>query len=88
MLMGILLTAAWCYFGMDPRKLVEALEKLPALRRMEAEDFIRYLAARDEPDSLPQMRFAWAGGLSDLKSRYTSRDLKKQALDWMSGNGA
>jgi hypothetical protein len=70
--------------NMDPKKLLEAIQKLSGVRRIEAEDFIRYLATREELAPIPKMQFRWAGGLADLKSQYTSRDLKKQALDSMS----
>ena len=32
---------------MDPKKLFEAIQNLPELRRLEAEDFVRYLAERE-----------------------------------------
>ena len=72
---------------MDPRKLLEQIEKLPGLKRMEAEDFIEFLSSQHKTNGkMPPMTFSWAGGLSDLKQQYTSRDLKKQAMEWMTGH--
>ncbi len=77
-----------CYSDMDSRTLVERIERLPALKRLEAEDFIEFLVSQQESKcDLPPMTFSWAGGLSDLKQQFTSRDLKKNALDWMSDHG-
>jgi hypothetical protein len=76
-----------CYVTMDSRKLLERIEQLPSLKRMEAEDFIEFLASRHESnEKMRPMTFSWAGGLSDLKPQYTSRDLKKQAMEWMTGH--
>jgi hypothetical protein len=70
---------------MDSKKLLERIEQLPALKRMEAEDFIEFLTTQQRWNgAMPPMTFAWAGGLSDLKKQYTSRDLKKKALEFIS----
>ena len=72
---------------MDPRKLLEQIEGLPSLKRMEAEDFIEFLASQQSTNGkVPPMNFSWAGGLSDLKQKYSSHDLKKQAMEWMTGH--
>jgi hypothetical protein len=72
---------------MDTKKLLERIESLPTLKRMEAEDFIEFLASKQKTNGkMPPMTFSWAGGLSDLKQKYTSRDLKKQAMEWMTGH--
>jgi hypothetical protein len=74
---------------MDPKRLLEQIEGLPLFRRMEAEDFVRFLATRDvKPVPAPPLTFSWAGGLSDLRDQFTSRELKKKAIDWMSEHGA
>ena len=73
---------------MDSKHLLAQIEKLPSLKRMEAEDFIEFLASQHtHVRPIPPLTFSWAGGLADLKEQFTSRDLKKQALDWMSHAG-
>ena len=73
---------------MDPRQLLNRIEQLPAMRRLEAEDFIDFLASRgEERANVPPMTFSWAGGLAHLNAEYSSQTLKKQALDWMTHNG-
>jgi hypothetical protein len=72
---------------MDSKKLLERIEQLPSLKRIEAEDFIEFLSSRQDTNGkMPPMTFSWAGGLSDLKLKYTSHDLKKQAIEWMTGH--
>ena len=74
---------------MDPKHLLREIEGLSSLRRMEVEDFIRFLASKEQKhEQIPPMNFSWAGGLADLKTKYTSHELKKQALDWISGYGS
>ncbi|MFI5200953.1 MAG: DUF2281 domain-containing protein [Candidatus Kapaibacterium sp.] len=69
---------------MDPKHLLAQIENLPSLKRMEAEDFIEFLATQHASvRQIPPLTFSWAGGLADLKEQFTFRDLKKQALDWM-----
>ena len=74
---------------MSTTQLLEQFERLSPLRRKEAEDFIRFLAASegDQESHPPPLTFSWAGGISDLRDEFTSQTLKKKALDWMSGRG-
>ena len=69
---------------MDSRRLLSEIESLPPLKRIEAEDFIEFLASREESRlALAPMSFSWAGGLAELTPEFTSRQLKKQAMNWI-----
>jgi hypothetical protein len=69
---------------MSTTQLLEQFERLSPYHRKEAEDFIHFLAASErKQESLPPLTFSWAGSLSDLRGEFSSRSLKKKALDWM-----
>ncbi len=72
---------------MDQMNLLRGIEQLPAYKRMEAQDFIEFLASQEDTKrAQAPMSFSWAGGLSDLKDEYSSRALKKQAVEWMTAD--
>ena len=61
---------------------IEILKELPFDLQQEVFDFARFLLERrvkKEPVFLSQ---DWAGGLEEFKSRYTSLELQKKALEW------
>jgi len=73
---------------MSMAQLLAQYERLSPYHQKEAEDFILFLAASESrAESLPPLTFSWAGSLSDLRGEFTSKSLKKKALDWMIQRG-
>jgi len=59
------------------------LEDLPDDLKREAFDFIDLLVVRKEyRKTLAQFEFTWEGGLSELRSKYSSVDLQHQSMEW------
>jgi hypothetical protein len=59
------------------------IDRLPADLKRQALDYVRRLArAGTKKSRVKKFKFDWAGGLSNLKSRYSSVELQHQANDW------
>ena len=67
------------------KPLEERIRELPPDLQREVEDFVEFLASRQE--NLPRGRFTfeWAGALKDLREQYTSVELQHLASKWMTG---
>ena len=64
-------------------QVVEATKELPEELQTEVRDFAQFL--RDNRMSRPRrkkLRMDWAGGLKDLRDKYTSVELQHKILDW------
>jgi hypothetical protein len=64
--------------------IAQRIQELPADAQRVVEELVTILASRQPPSTIPKMTFSWAGGLSDLRDQYTSVQLQKKALEWMS----
>ena len=59
-------------------EVVEVTKELPERLQEEVRDFARFLAEKTRK----KMRLDWAGGLRDLRDKYTSVDLQHKILDY------
>jgi len=62
--------------------LEDILDRLPADRRREVEDFARFLLSAEQESGSQEFDFAWAGSLRNLGEEYTSSQLQEKSLDW------
>jgi hypothetical protein len=62
--------------------LDELVRQLPAESQAEVRDFVENLLARSRRKSGGMLKQDWAGGLSDLRSEFTSLELQNKSLDW------
>ncbi len=59
------------------------LERLPADLKKEVLDYIEFLLKKyNKRMNKNKFRFDWEGGLSDLKEKYTSVELKHKISEW------
>ncbi len=61
------------------KSLEEMIKELPPDLRQEVEDFIEFLLKKRKKKR-KKLKQDWAGGLKDLKDKYTSLELQKKAL--------
>jgi hypothetical protein len=64
-------------------EIIETARELPEELQTEVRDFARFL--RENRVSRPRrrkLRMDWAGGLKDLRDKYTSVELQHKILDW------
>lgn len=64
------------------KTIEEIMRELPPDLRQEVEDFAVSLLEKRKRRRRKTLRQDWAGGLRDFKSRYTSLELQKKALEW------
>ncbi len=64
----------------------ELYRQLPPELQQEVRDFVHYLLDTKVHRKQRYLRLSWAGGLSDLRDRYTSLELQKKALEWRGDN--
>jgi hypothetical protein len=69
---------------MTTTEIIEKFQTLPGAEQQEVADFIEFLAARRRRQRGKRLRLDWAGGLKDLRGRYTSLELQKKGMDWWS----
>ena len=60
----------------------ELMAKLPPELQQEVWDFARFLVEKKTSPKRRRLRLDWAGGLAELKEKYTSLELQKKSLDW------
>jgi len=65
--------------------LQERIDEFPPDPRREVEDFVEFLLSKRRRKRAAAMKFVWAGGLSDLKARYTSVELQHHITRWRIG---
>jgi hypothetical protein len=63
-------------------EVVEATKVLPEELQSEVRDFARFLRENRVPRPHRKLRMDWAGGLKDLRDKYTSVELQHKILDW------
>ena len=60
----------------------EMMTELPFYAQLEVRDFVMFLHAKHARKPARQLRQDWAGGLSQYRNQYTSKELQKKALEW------
>jgi hypothetical protein len=60
----------------------ELIAKLPPELQQEVWDFAQFLVEKKTGPKCKRLRLDWAGGLAELKGKYTSMQLQKKSLDW------
>jgi len=63
------------------KSLEEKMKELPPELREEVEDFIEFLLKKKKRKKAKTLKQDWAGGLKDLRDKYTSLELQKRALE-------
>jgi hypothetical protein len=64
------------------RTLKELIEQLPPELQEEVRDFVEFLLKKKVRRRGKKLRQDWAGALREYRSRYTSLELQKKALEW------
>lgn len=62
-------------------EVIEVTKELPDELQSEVRDFARFLRENRVPRPRRKLRQDWAGGLRELRDRYTSLELQKKALE-------
>lgn len=60
----------------------ETVRQLPPNIRINVQVFIDSLLEKRREHPVKPLRQDWAGGLSEFRSQFTSKDLQKKALEW------
>jgi hypothetical protein len=63
-------------------EVIESTKELPEELQTEVRDFARFLRENRVPRPRRKLRMDWAGGLKDLRDKYTSVELQHKILDW------
>ena len=62
---------------MYENNIVDVLNALPNNAQQEVMDFIEFLSKKYKTNTKPdKLKFNWAGGLSELRDKYTSVELQ------------
>ena len=69
---------------MSTVELMALIDRLPAFERERVEDYVRAIEHTADEAIRPGFRFDWAGGLAAYRGQYTSLELQKKAMEWMS----
>lgn len=64
------------------KDILELVERLPHHLQAEVRDFAEFLLQRHLQSDSRKMKLDWAGGLHDLRDRFTSVDLQHVATEW------
>ncbi|MGQ4872050.1 MAG: DUF2281 domain-containing protein [Candidatus Thorarchaeota archaeon] len=62
--------------------LVSMIRRLPPGLQHRVAEFTRELIRTDTPRKTRYLSLDWAGGLRDLREKYTSTDLERMASEW------
>ncbi len=62
--------------------LKELVENIPPDLEPEVKDFVEFLLSKRGRRESRQPTFEWAGGLKDLKSKYSSVELQHEIAGW------
>lgn len=69
------------------KKLVEQIEMLRQLKRMEVEDFIQFLATQEKSEQgKPALTFSWQVVFPILKISTHPENSRNKRSSWMTGN--
>lgn len=63
-------------------KLEERIRDLPPEAQRELEEFLEILISKHSKRGSRRLKQNWAGGLRDLRDKYTSLELQKKSLEW------
>ena len=62
--------------------LKKLVEQVPPELEPEVKDFVEFLLSKKAPSKSQKPTFEWAGGLKELKSKYTSVELQHEIAGW------
>ena len=62
----------------------DKIQQLPPFMIGEVEDFLDFLLTKAKVRSKGKLTQTWAGALKEFSDQYTSMELQKKALEWMS----
>ncbi len=68
--------------GNMAKSLADLVKELPPNLQIEVRDFADFLLEKHTNRPRRKPRFDWAGGLKDLRDKYTSVELQHKASDW------
>ena len=64
------------------KSIEDVIKELPSELRKEVENFVASLLRKRGRKYGRKLRQDWAGALRDYRSKYTSLELQKKALEW------
>ena len=64
------------------KPIEEVIEQLSPELQDEVFDFARFLLEKKKRPIRKKMRLTWAGALREYKTKYTSVQLQKKAVEW------
>lgn len=68
--------------SLDPKDIQQEIMKLPPNKQQEVIDFIEFLSKQVKPKEKKYLKLDWAGGLKDLRDKYTSVELQHKISEW------
>ncbi|MBM3332189.1 DUF2281 domain-containing protein [candidate division WOR-3 bacterium] len=63
-------------------EVIKKTAELPEELQREVADFVEFLSQRRSRPRRKKLRLDWAGGLKDLREKYTSVELQHKASEW------
>ncbi|MBM3314120.1 DUF2281 domain-containing protein [candidate division WOR-3 bacterium] len=63
-------------------EVIKKTAELPEALQQEVADFVEFLSQRRARPRRKKLRLDWAGGLKDLRDKYTSVELQHKASEW------
>jgi len=63
-------------------EVIRKTAELPEELQREVADFVEFLSRKRARPHRKKLRLDWAGGLKDLRDKYTSVELQHKVLDW------
>jgi len=63
-------------------EVIKKTAELPEELQQEVADFVEFLSQRRTRPRRKKLRLDWAGGLKDLRDKYTSVELQHKASEW------
>ncbi|MBN1999227.1 DUF2281 domain-containing protein [candidate division KSB1 bacterium] len=67
---------------MSVHDVEKKIKDLPEFLIPIVDEYVDFLIFKYKSKSRPGFRFDWAGGLDDLKTKYTSVELQHKSTDW------
>ena len=67
---------------LDPNEIQKKILELTPDKQKEVIDFIEFLTSKNKSKEKKFLKLDWAGGLKDLRDKYTSVGLQHKISEW------
>ena len=67
---------------LDPNEIQKKILELTPDKQKEVIDFIEFLTSKNKSKEKKFLKLDWAGGLKDLRDKYTSVELQHKISEW------